>query len=253
MSTVKLTQTLYHCRLDLLTSGYMRENLTGFIIPEEVVELVKLWHSSYECPILMLNLLTNSKTLGLTFEFYLDKNPGNIFNITKCKLIYNLVIGSEVLNGHQNITHFYDFEHFIGFCIINQSQFTFAEFTLQMLDSDDNILMETSKQFSSYIPDCQNRYDRHVAKSLRNVANNNRNVLLNDWMSTKHRLYISESNLLWRRIFFFANFRVQRNSNYCVNGSDLSNICKTYYCCEEYYNAISKLRSVGVSRVFTDK
>ena len=105
---------LYIKRLDLLTHGYIKENIKAMAVPQDVMELIKIWHSNDEVPQLVFNMIlqSNDKT---AFEVYLDKPHWNILDINKFTLSYDITQIILIAKNKIDASKFYDKEHLITF------------------------------------------------------------------------------------------------------------------------------------------
>ena len=221
----------YKKRLDLLLDGYVKQNSNLSIIPIEIIDLIKIWHSNDETPKLILNLLS-IELEQILFECYFDKNHWNILDINKYTLSYEITTDQDEVsntlpvdqqsrpywsNGHQkplvvktgekDITHFYDAQNLVGFVSLKEEYHymdVYGKFTLYAKDFSDDIVasasITTEIDFDWGIF-CDPQFE------LIDV-NDNQRVVLNEWMRLRKQYELNGDDLLWKRIFYFGNFIV---------------------------------------------
>ena len=248
-------------QLDLLTHGYSKSNnASDNLIPDEIAELIKIWHSNNELPKLHFNLLTVAD--GLAFEFFWDdKTDCKVLGINKYTFKYETcnkptyfteaddeeeeIAPNE--NGQVNITHFYDEQHLVSFVRIENRNKSFfsqrdGKFRLSAIDLNDNVVTE--------VEICQSYsgmgWGGNVIEDCGQIGLRNKGTLyLKDWMGLKDKFHIlcACDDLLWKRLFYFANFMAARPNNYQMNKMDLAGIDIEYQL-KEFEKALAKLAIV---------
>ena len=220
----------YCDRLDLVTHGYVKENIKSTPIPTDVVELIKIWHSNHEIPKLCFNLLSSHEKL--LFECFLDKNSCNILDINKYTFKYETrpteVTETAVIEeGEKDITHFYDENNLIAFVSIKNLNGVFygsrnGKFILFAKDSRDKVVAQVDI-FQEY-----RNFLYFVARiDFDEIDINNKDKLyLKDWMELKNTFNISCDELLWKRIFYFVNFVAEKKNDYHINESNFEQLAQ---------------------------
>ena len=225
-----LCETYIH-RLDLLTHGYGKENIQSTTIPAEVAELIKIWHSNNEIPKLCFNLLSSHDEV--LFECFFDKNNWNILDIHKYTFKYKTCPtedGETTKNeqddeGEKDIIHFYDENNLIAFVSIKNLNGLYydsrkGKFTLFAKDSSGEVvaqvdIFEEYRNFLYFVAGIDFDY----------IDINDKGKLdLMDWMEVKNTFNIPCDELLWKRIFYCANFLDERENDYHINENNLEQL-----------------------------
>ena len=253
----------YQERLDLLTHGYVKENIKDVNIPIEIIKLMKLWHSNLEIPKLIFNIIKISEEGDkIALECYLDKPDWGILDIQKYHISYDIAPSSApntdsdsdeyaecvyfVQEGEKIITHFYVKEQSLAFVFINSRQPTrmkTCNFTLCAKNSNDKTVN------ANYINHIYKHGNSEWAVtcdfSLIDIKNKGK-ITLDEWVLLGDKLDSGFKkkidNSLWIRIFYFANFMAERNNDYFIDGTYLQLLCEPEYELSEYEIAIDKLR-----------
>ena len=253
----------YHQRLKLLTNGYVKEITQNMEIPTEITELIKIWHGKNITPKLQFNMLMSCDKI--MFEIYLDKTDCKVLNINKYTIQYETHhkentfldaaysmynVEEEIVpkeNGQENITHFYDKHNLIAFVGINNTNKDYfssrdGTFKLSAKDTNDCVVAEAdiSTEYGTSL------YLGIYADFGKIDVNGKGKVNLKDWMEVKNILNIVCNDLLWKRIFYFANFMAGRDNDYYMDKDDLRRVCERFYKVEEYENVVRKLRDVVI-------
>ena len=244
----------YRNRLDLLTHGYVKLNIKSSTIPNEIIQLIKIWHSNHDndIPRLYFNIVSINDD-RIIVECYFDKKDWNILDIQQIAVSYDIKsegythkLYEEI--GGRKFTHFYDKSNLISFIKIKNTPMFLgsnrkATFEICAKDSNNNIIIQ-SKISKCYPGSFFNPLHYWVPLNLTDVCNKNK-VSLKEWMSLKYTLNVCCNDLVWKRLFYYANFKAERVDDYHVNNEDFGFICHIHLETGDLDDAVDKIRIYG--------
>ena len=241
---------VYPRRLDLCICGYSKQNIKSEI-PNDVIKMIKTWHSDNQVAKLKLVfslLLITQRDYQVVFESYLKGNDLNLLDVSKYSFSSSVMFQDQndfycYEQIDQDIDHIYDNEQYLSYMSIKIGRKSLkGDFNVIARDSMNNVIAESKIELSEY-----RCYDKSkqllVDARLSSIdVNKNGRLSLNEWVALKHENNISDNDFLWKRVFYFANFMSQRESDYRINERDFNIICEAgKYELKEFDDFVQKL------------
>lgn len=238
----------YLKRLDLLTHGYIKDISEASNTPNEIINMIKIWHSNNEAPKLICNLLTIGDAI---LECYLDRNHWNILDIDRYAATYIIDNSERNIKGTCDTSKFFEKENLISF-ITKPDELrglpwdgnNWVDVRISAKDSKgENIAQSDVITFD--LDDLDIPYLIVIDFDKTGIdVNNEGKVSLNEWMMFKNKIENEEDDLLWKRIFYFANFMNKTGRDYEMNSLGLRRVLEKIYISEEFDRVTSSLREM---------